>query len=257
LVIKTAKISTFLDSLKSALHEGGHGIYIQGLPREQWRYQPVGQDMGAMVHESQALLIEMILGRTQEFFDFLAPRAEGVFQRFNDPALTSHNIWRLKNHVQKSADRKSADEVTYFLHIHMRTELERQLIKGDLKVKDLPDAWAAKTKELFNAKPEDNAHGCLQDVHWFVGKFGYFPSYAMGHMFAAQLNETLETKIPHMRGNLRNGDFSTVHEWLKDNIHAKGRLQKTDDLVKEVTGKPLSYDALVNHIKRRYLDAAL
>jgi carboxypeptidase Taq len=123
LVIKTAKIGTFLDSMKSALHEGGHGIYIQGLPRKQWKYQPVGQDLGALVHESQALLIEMILGREKAFFEYLAPRVEGVFQKFNDPSLSPYNLWRLKNTVRMTQDRKSADEVTYFLHVQLRTDL--------------------------------------------------------------------------------------------------------------------------------------
>jgi carboxypeptidase Taq len=252
-VIKTAKIGTFLDSLKSALHEGGHGIYIQGLPRKHWRYQPIGQDLGALVHESQALLIEMILGRKLEFFNYLAPRAEGLFQRFGDPSLTAENLWKLKNRVALSPDRKSADEVTYFLHIHMRTQIERQLISGDIKVADLPDVWAHYSKEYFGAKPKSNAEGCLQDVHWFVGKFGYFPSYALGHMMAAQLYETMERDIPHIPTLLNKGEFGDIHKWLEERIYRQGRLMKTDELIKNVTGRDLSYDALVRHTKKRYL----
>jgi carboxypeptidase Taq len=254
LVMKTAKIGTFLDSLKSALHEGGHGIYIQGLPRKQWRYQPIGQDLGALVHESQALLIEMILGRKREFFDYISPRAEGVFQRFNDPALTSENLWLLKNSVSKTIDRKSADEVTYFLHIQMRTDIERQLISGELKVKDLPDAWNTYSRELFGKKPKTYAEGCLQDVHWFVGKFGYFPSYALGHMMAAQLYNAITRDIPHMPAQLRSGDFTHIHRWLQDKIYTKGRLKRTNDLLTDITGEPLTYNPLVKHIKNRYLN---
>ena len=254
LVIKTAKIGTFLESMKSALHEGGHGLYIQGLPRKKWRYQPVGQDLGAMVHESQALLIEMILGRKREFFDYLAPRAEGVFQRFNDPSMSSENLWRLKNTVGKTIDRKSADEVTYFLHIHMRTQLERHLISGDLKVKDLPDAWAQQCKTLFGKKPKTHAEGCLQDVHWFVGKFGYFPAYALGHMMAAQLYESMLRDIPHMTTQLRHGEFGDIRIWLNNRIYQRGRLQRPDELIVDITGAPLCYDALVRHIKNRYLN---
>ncbi len=207
LVIKTAKIGTFLDSMKSALHEGGHGLYIQGLPRQEWRYQPVGQDLGAVIHESQALLIEMIIGRKAEFFDYLAPRVEGVFQRFGDKALESGNLHALKTSVGKTIDRKSADEVTYFLHIYMRTQLERKLISGDLKVSDLPDAWAQYSKDLFGMKPKNNAEGCLQDVHWFVGKFGYFPSYALGHMLAAQLYETMLRDMPSLPSMISQGNL--------------------------------------------------
>lgn len=253
LVIKNVKIGTFLDSLKSALHEGGHGIYIQGLPRKQWRYQPVGQDMGALVHESQALLIEMILGRKREFFDFLAPRVEGVFQRFGDPALTAQNLWRLKNTVGKGLDRKSADEVTYFLHIHMRTEIERKLISGELEVRDLPDAWNTYSRELFGKKPKNNAEGCLQDVHWFVGKFGYFPAYALGHMMAAQLYEAMIRDIPHIPAQLRHGNFGDIHNWLAEKIYKQGRLMRYDALLQAVTGENLSYDPLVRHIRNRYL----
>lgn len=254
LVIKTAKIGTFLDSMKSALHEGGHGLYIQGLPRQQWRYQPVGKDLGALVHESQALLIEMILGRKREFFEFLAPRVEGVFQRFGDPALTADNLWRLKNRVNKTPDRKSADEVTYFLHIHMRTELERKLISGDLKVADLPDAWAQYSKDLFGSKPKTNADGCLQDVHWFVGKFGYFPSYALGHMLAAQLYEAILRDLPSMPSMIREGQFGDIHIWLNHKIYQRGRLHPTSELIENITGEPLSYNALVRHIRGRYLN---
>lgn len=254
LVIKNAKIGTFLDSLKSALHEGGHGIYIQGLPRKQWRYQPVGQDLGALVHESQALLIEMILGRKKDFFDFLAPRVEGVFQRFNDPALTSENLWMLKNAVSKTLDRKSADEVTYFLHIHMRTEIERKLISGDLKVKDLPDAWNTYSKELFGKKPKTHAEGCLQDVHWFVGKFGYFPSYALGHMMAAQLYDAMIRDMPNMSVDLRRGHFGDIHAWLNENIYTKGRLLRTNECLQSISGENLSHTSLVRHIKNRYLN---
>lgn len=254
LVIKTAKIGTFMDSMKSALHEGGHGLYIQGLPRKQWRYQPVGQDLGAVIHESQALLIEMIIGRKREFFEFLAPRVEGVFQRFGDPAMTADNLWRLKNRVGKTPDRKSADEVTYFLHIHMRTELERKLISGDLKVADLPDAWAQYSKELFGTKPKTNAEGCLQDVHWFVGKFGYFPSYALGHMLAAQLYETILRDLPSMPSMIREGQFGDIHIWLNHKIYQRGRLHPAPELIENITGEPLSYNALVRHIRNRYLN---
>lgn len=206
-----------------------------------------------MVHESQALLIEMILGRKREFFDFLAPRAEGVFQRFNDPGMTADNLWRLKNRVGKALDRKSADEVTYFLHIYMRTQLERRMISGELAVRDLPEAWAAQCKILFGKKPSTPAEGCLQDVHWFVGKFGYFPSYALGHMMAAQLYETLLRDIPHLAASLRAGDFSDMHQWLQMHIYNKGRLQRPDDLLQSITGHALSAEPLIRHIKQRYL----
>jgi len=255
LVIKTSNQSNFLESMKSTLHEGGHGLYIQGLPRTQWRYQPIGQDLGAAVQESQALLIEMILGRTKEFFTYLSPRLEGLFQRFSDQTLTADNLYRLKTQAMPSIDRKNADEVTYFMHIDMRMRLERDMISGKLKVKDLPAAWNHEVKKICGKEPKTNAQGCLQDVHWFVGKFGYFPSYSLGHMMAAQLYHKMIKDIPDCLEHLRQGDFSVIHQWLEINIHNQGRLMRMDDLLTQVTGSPLSASALIAHLKNRYLSS--
>lgn len=256
LVIKTSDAGNFLDSMKSALHEGGHGIYIQGLPRETWRYQPVGQDLGAAMQESQALLIEMILGRTKEFYRYLAPRVEGLFQKFGDPAMTAENIYRLKTGVKPTLDRKSADEVTYFFHIRHRMRLERDMIAGRLKVKDLPEAWNAGMKELLGVEPTTHAQGCLQDVHWFVGKFGYFPAYTLGHMIAAQINDKMKREIQNIPELMASGDFMPIQQWLSKKIYNQGRLFRTDDLLMEVTGSKLTPGPLINHLQDRYLEAA-
>ena len=256
LVIKVVDIDNFLDSMKSALHEGGHGIYIQGLPRDTWRYQPVGQDLGAAMQESQALLIEMILGRTHEFFEYLSPRVEGLFQKFGDPAMKADNLYKLKNWVKPGADRKHADELTYFFHIALRTRLERELISGKLHIKDLPEAWNAGIKDYLGVEPQTYAQGCLQDVHWFVGKFGYFPAYTLGHMAAAQMYDRMKKDMQNIPDLMRNGDFMPVRDWLNDRIYTKGRLKRTDDLLESVTGAPLGPAALINHLQERYLPAA-
>lgn len=256
LVIKTSDTRNFLESMKSTLHEGGHGLYIQGLPRTEWRYQPVGQDLGAAMQESQALLVEMILGRMPEFFEYLSPRLEGLFQKFGDPALSSKNLYLLKTHVQADIDRKHADEVTYFYHINMRMKLERALINGKLKVKDLPDAWNAEVKKFTGKEPATHAQGCLQDVHWFVGKFGYYPAYALGHMMAAQMNDRMKRDIQNLPELVRQGQFTPMRNWLNERIHAKGRLQRSDKLMEDVTGSTLSITPLINHIEDRYLHAA-
>jgi len=255
LVIKTSHTENFLESMKSALHEGGHGLYIQGLPRTQWRYQPVGQDLGAAVQESQALLVEMILGRTPEFFDYLSPRVEGLFQKFGDTAMQADNLYKLKTRVKPDIDRKHADEITYFYHINMRMKLERDLIAGRLDVKDLPAAWNAETKKFTGVEPKSNAEGCLQDVHWFVGKFGYFPSYTLGHMMAAQIHERMKRDLQNMPELIRQGNFLPIRDWLGTNIHSKGRLQRTDKLIEDVTGQKLSIGPLVRHLEERYLAA--
>jgi carboxypeptidase Taq len=256
LVIKTSDTGNFLESMKSTLHEGGHGLYIQGLPRTQWRYQPVGQDLGAAVQESQALLVEMLWGRMPEFFEYLSPRVEGLFQKFGDPALSAKNLFSLKTKVHAGIDRKHADEVTYFYHINMRMKLERQLISGKLKVKDLPDAWNAEVKKFTGKEPQTHAQGCLQDVHWFVGKFGYYPAYTLGHMMAAQMNEQMKRDIQNLPELVRQGQFTPMRNWLNTHIHAKGRLQRTDKLLENVTGQNLSVTPLLHHLEERYLNAA-
>lgn len=255
LVIKNVDTRYFLDSMKSALHEGGHGIYIQNLPRKTWRYQPVGQDMGAAVHESQALIIEMIIGRTKSFFEFLAPRVEGLFHGLHNPVLSADNLHRIKTRVQPSMLRKSADEISYFFHMKHRFEIERELIDGRLKVADLPETWNGKMEEIMGMRPDNYADGCLQDVHWFVGKFGYFPSYTVGHMMAAQLYQTVQKEVPDVRGHLSRGNFAPVADWLGRNIHRKGRLMSMPDLITSATGKTLSPDALLGHLESRYLAA--
>ena len=256
LVIKTSDTSNFLESMKSALHEGGHGLYIQGLPRSQWRYQPVGQDLGAAVQESQALLVEMIIGRQKEFFTYLSPRVEGLFQRFGEDYMSADNLHILKTRVQANIDRKTADEVTYFYHINMRMELERDMIAGRLLVKDLPDAWNAKVKEFSGKEPDTYAQGCLQDVHWFVGKFGYYPAYTMGHMMAAQVYQPMKRDIQNMPELIASGQFKPIRDWLGTNIHNKGRLRRTDELLEDLTGAKLSAKHLLNHLEYRYLQAA-
>jgi carboxypeptidase Taq len=256
LVIKTSDSTNFLDSMKSALHEGGHGIYIQGLPRDTWRYQPVGQDLGAAMQESQALLIEMILGRTKEFFRYLAPRVEGLFQKFGDPAMTADNLYRIKTWVKPGVDRKHADEVTYFFHVLLRTRLERDLIGGRLKVADLPEAWNAGMKDLLGVEPQTHAQGCLQDVHWFVGKFGYFPSYTLGHMIAAQIYDRMKKDIQNIPDLMSEGNFTPVRDWLDQKIYSCGRLKRTDELLESVTGSRLTPGPLITHLQDRYLEAA-
>ncbi len=256
LVIKTSDTGNFLESMKSALHEGGHGLYIQGLPRKEWRYQPVGQDLGAAVQESQALLVEMIIGRMPEFFDYLSPRVEGLFQKLGEEFMSPSNLYNLKTLVKTTSDRKNADEATYFYHINMRMKLERDMISGRLAVSDLPDAWNALIKEFTGEEPATYAKGCLQDVHWFVGKIGYYPAYTLGHMMAAQINDRIKRDIQNLPELVANGQLTPIKDWLGANIHSKGRLRSADKLIEDVTGSSLSSKPLLNHLEERYLNAA-
>ena len=253
LVIGAMDESNFLFSLKSALHECGHGLYIQGLPRHTWRYQPVAMDLGAAVQESQALLIEMIIGRMPEFFEFLAPRLEGLFHGMNNPALAPENLYRRKTRIKAGADRKKADEITYFYHVLLRFRLERDLIEGTLEIDDLPEAWVEGIHESLGVLPDNHLDGCLQDVHWFVGKFGYFPSYALGHMMAAQLFAAMKKDIPDMHNQIAHGHFKDIVGWLNENIYSHGRLLSRSEMLKRATGKDLKADYLERHLRKRYL----
>lgn len=253
LVIKNVDTKNFLDSLKSALHEAGHGLYIQGLPRKSWRYQPVAADLGAAMQESQALLVEMLIGRTEEFYEFLSPRLEGLFRAMRDPTLHPENLWAIKTQVRKTVDRKRADEVTYFYHILLRYRLERDMIEGRLDVDDLPALWTEELHNLLGVMPQDNAEGVLQDVHWFVAKFGYFPSYTLGHMLAAQFYQTMRQDLPNFYDLIRKGEFLPITKWLNKHVHSRGRLMDSHELMRDVTGQDASPDFLLRHLKERYV----
>jgi carboxypeptidase Taq len=253
LVISVADEKNFLRGLKSALHEGGHGLYIQGLPRRIWRYQPVGQDLGAAMQESQALLVDMIIGRSPEFFKFLSPRVEGLFLDLSNPELSAQNLYRLRTDVHRTVLRRDADEVTYFYHVLLRFNLEKQIFDGDLKVSDLPEAWNAGMQDLLGLKPENPREGILQDVHWFVSKFGYFPSYAVGHMAAAQFTEMMREDIGNLEPYILEGNLQPIKGWLNEHVHKKGRLVTFNKLIKDVTNRPLDPDALIRHLKHRYM----
>ena len=253
LVISDVDTGNFLDSMRSALHEAGHGLYIQGLPRKSWRYQPVAMDMGAAVQESQALLIEMIIARTEAFFEFLSPRLEGLFHGMNNPAFAPENLFALKTRVEPTVYRRHADEVTYFHHVNMRYKLERDMINGKLKVEDLPEAWVEGMHDALGIYPTNHIEGCLQDVHWFVGKFGYFPSYALGHMMAAQLFDALYDDIDDIDTKIAEGEFGQIRQWLDDRIYSRGRLLNEKELLRAATGHKLRPEYLEKHLRKRYL----
>ncbi len=253
LVIKNVDTSNFLDSLKSAMHEAGHGLYIQGLPRKSWRYQPVAADLGSAMQESQALLVEMLIGRTEEFFEFLSPRLEGLFKAMHDPTLHPENLCAIKTHVRPTVDRKRADEVTYFLHILLRYRLERDLIEGRIQVEQLPEMWTESSYELLGVSPQDHGEGILQDVHWFVAKFGYFPSYTIGHMLATQFYQTMRQDLPDFYTLIRTGNFQPITAWLNKYVHSRGRLLGPHELMRDITGKEASPEFLMAHLRERYL----
>jgi carboxypeptidase Taq len=243
----------FRGALMGVLHETGHALYERGLPLA-WRRQPVGDARGMAVHESQSLLMEMQACRSPEFTRYLAPVLREIF-RTAGPQWGADNLYRLNTRVARGFIRVDADEVTYPAHVILRYRLERAMIDGDLVLADLPAAWNDGMKELLGIVPPDDRRGCLQDIHWYDGAFGYFPTYTLGAMTAAQLFAAAKDTDPRILPGLETGDFAPLLAWLRANVHGKGSLLSTAELVEQATGRPLDAGIFRRHLKTRYLGA--
>ena len=241
----------FAQALMGVLHETGHAMYEKGLPAD-WRLQPVGDARGMAVHESQSLLIEMQACRGREFVTFAAPLMRDAFGG-DGSAWQADNIYRLYTRVERALIRVDADEVTYPAHVILRYRLERAMIAGELAVDDLPGAWNDAMRELLHLTPPDDRDGCMQDIHWYDGAFGYFPTYTMGALAAAQLFAAAGQANGNIVAGLANGEFTPLMTWLGENVHSRGSLLATDDLLREATGSPLGTEAFKSHLKARYL----
>jgi carboxypeptidase Taq len=243
---------SFIESLMAVLHETGHAMYEQGLP-EHWRGQPVGEALGMAMHESQSLLMEMQACRTREFINYLTPIAREVFGEEKNPAWSSDNLYDYYTRVQKGLIRVDADEVTYPMHIMLRFELEKALISGDLEMVDVPAYWDAGMKDYLGISTAGNyTDGCLQDVHWMEGLFGYFPTYSLGAMTAAQLFAAANEQTDGLLSSIGNGDFAPLLEWLRVNVHGRGSLLESDELLLQATGSKLDPSYFKKHLESRY-----
>ena len=242
----------FTQSVMAVLHETGHAFYSRGLPRD-WRSQPVGRARGMAAHESQSLIVEMQACRSAEFIGFLAPLLREAFGG-EGAAWSADNLRRHYRRVARSFIRVDADEVTYPAHVILRYRLERRLIDGSLTLDDLPGAWAEELDSLLGIRPGDDSEGCLQDIHWYSGTWGYFPTYALGALAAAQLFAAALAARPDIPGALAAGDFIPLLGWLGEEVHRKASLpETTDDLLREATGAALGTAAFKAHLERRYL----
>jgi carboxypeptidase Taq len=240
--------------LLGAMHETGHAMYDLGLP-QAWRDQPVGRDRGMALEESQSLLLEMPVGRSRAFVSYLRPLLEKHFG-ISGPEWETENLYRRLTQVKRSLIRVDADELTYPLHILVRYELEKKLLSGELKVRDLPDAWSAGLEQRLEVRPTGPADGCLQDIHWALGSFGYFPSYALGAVISAQLWESLRNSTPELEGQIARGEFGGLFAWLRENVHAMGAKVRVNELMKQATGQPLSAAALLRYLEGKFLEGA-
>ena len=241
-----------LTGLMGVLHETGHAMYDVGLP-EAWRGLPIGRDRGMAMQESQSLLLEMLICRNRPFLTYLKPLLEKSFG-VSGPEWEVENLYRLLIRVRRSLVRMDADEVTYPVHILLRYELENEILRGDLKVKDLPEAWNSLVEDRLGVRPTNDAEGCLQDVHWGVGSFGYFPSYAIGGVIAGQLYESLRAERPDLDEEIAAGQFAGLFEWLRTNVHSLGASVSMPEIIQRATGKPLSAAAWLRYVEAKYLE---
>jgi carboxypeptidase Taq len=239
-----------LDALYSSIHETGHGLYEQGLPTIHLG-TALGIHAGMAVHESQSRLWENQVARSAAFWRCFEPRWRELFPA-QTVAINSEELFLAVNLVEPTLIRVDADEVTYNLHIILRFELEKKLFTGELAVRDLPAAWRQASRELIGLEPGNDRDGVLQDVHWSDGSFGYFPSYCLGNMIAAQLWARAHEVRPSIEDDFERGKFGWLLDWLRQNVHAQGRRYDALELVRRVTGEELSSRHLVRYLRERY-----
>ncbi len=242
--------SDLLGSITSTIHEFGHANYTLGLPDEHYG-TPLGEARDLTVHESQSRLWENHVGRTKAFWEYFLPVARERFPALED--VTPEEAYEAANQVyDDNLIRVEADELTYHLHIVIRFEVERDLIAGDLAVEDVPEAWNDKYEEYLGVRPETDAEGCLQDIHWSHGSFGYFPTYSLGSVLAAQLYAAAEDELGEIDDDVREGEVNELNAWLRENVHAHGKRYTTPDLVEEATGEEYTADYFLEYAKSKY-----
>jgi carboxypeptidase Taq len=261
--------SNLLGGFMATVHEFGHASYTQGLPDEHYG-TPLGEARDLSVHESQSRLWENHVGRSRAFWERFLPTVAERFPAFED--LTAREAYEAANQVyEDNLVRVEADELTYHMHIVVRFEVEKALLRGEVDVDDVPELWNDKYEEYLGIRPETDAEGCLQDIHWSHGSFGYFPTYSLGSVMAAQLYAAAEEELgseaqrasetpsgDEPRGSLderiENGEFDDLHEWLTENVHRHGCRYTTDDLVEEATGEAFTADYFLDYAKEKYGD---
>lgn len=240
----------FTDALYGTMHEGGHGLYEQGLPKGEKFGSPLASSISLGIHESQSRMWENFVGRSREFWVWAKPIAGKHFGH----ALTAFGVddlFKACNTAKPSYIRVEADEATYNLHIMLRFGIERALMSGQLEAGDVPTAWNARFGELFGIDVPDDARGCLQDVHWSFGLMGYFPTYTLGNLYAAQFWEAINADIAGLDAQMERGQFGELLAWLREKIHRHGKRYRAAELCELVTGKPLEAGPLMRHLEAR------
>ncbi len=244
-VVTGKPFSAFL----ATAHEWGHSLYEQGLPRsgEHWFPWPLGEATSMAIHESQSLFYENRLARSEAIAKRWHPRFASALGR--DYWGSPRAFWRDLNRIEPGLTRVEADEVSYCLHVLLRYELELQLIEGELPVEELPSAWNQSMRELLGIQPKTDREGCLQDVHWSEGMFGYFPSYGLGHLISAQISETVEAQIGPIETLLDSRKDAALGQWLGERVYPLGRSVNAMELVERVSGRPLDHQSFIRYLK--------
>jgi carboxypeptidase Taq len=238
----------FGDAFFSVLHEVGHALYEQGLPKKEHFGEPVAESVSLGIHESQSRMWENLVGRGVPFWRFFFPRLREIFGTVVSEIDPQAWLFAI-NDVRPSLIRTDADETTYNLHVMLRFELEQAMLNGAVGVADVPAAWNQLMKEYLGLTPPDDAQGCLQDVHWSHGALGYFPTYALGNLYAAQFFEQAHSDVPELEAGFARGAFGPLLGWLREKIHRHGKRYTAAELVERVTGKPLGADPLMRHLE--------
>lgn len=238
----------FTSSLFGVLHEAGHGMYEQGLPADDYG-QPSGTAVSLGIHESQSRLWENHVGRSRAFWEKWLPRAREIFPSLS---VSLDQMVAAVNRAEYSFIRVEADEATYDMHIMLRFGIERRLLNRELKIKDVPAAWNEEFRSLFGMTPPDDARGCLQDIHWSMGGMGYFPTYTLGNLNAAQLYHAASQNAAIRQGTER-ADYAPLLAWLRDNVHSKGSTLTSHDLMVGATGHPTDERRYMEHLQARFL----
>ena len=238
-------------SFFATVHEAGHALYELNMPKDEYKHTVISDSPSLGLHESQSRFWENMIGRSQCFWDFFYPVFEKTCpEQFQE--LDVGKWYRYVNQVQPSLIRVEADELTYCLHVILRFEIEVALMDEKISVSDLPVVWNEKMQEMLGITPEKDKEGVLQDMHWSGGSFGYFPTYAIGSIYASQLFKKLVEENPDVYDKIRNGEFGDIYQWLKLNVHRFGRLYTADEIIKKVCNDGLNSRVYIDYLKDKY-----
>jgi carboxypeptidase Taq len=237
-------------ALFGSMHEAGHGLYEQGLDTAH-EWTPMGSAVSLGIHESQSRLWENLVGRSRAFWAHWFPKLKETFpEALSDVGPDAFHF--AINEVRPSLIRVEADEVTYNLHILLRFELEQELLSGAVSVSALPGVWNERMQRYLGITPPDDAKGCLQDIHWSFGLFGYFPTYTLGNLYASQIYAAARREMPDLEAKIAAGEMRPLREWLREKIHRRGMLHRPADLVREATGAAPSADFFTSYLKEKF-----